>query len=559
MDTKHLQPLFLLLAILFGSYNVKAQTKPNTDDNTQQSPSCIGCTVSNPTQARDASMTTFSTFDVTGLPAGVLGFISRDYNFNTNLPLEDEIIIELQFSDNSLLASLGANVATAIIFDRLQIELLDGNTSIASYGGNGLLSNLAAIDVINIPNSSFHIIIKVPENNVNKIRIKTGALVSLATGVSPSNLLVKDIRSSITERYYSSRFTGNSGQIGAILLASINSGVLQENLAVTYLADPNMEYTSYKWDIGLALLGTEYQFSEYDWGTTPNQDFLGDQDGITDAVVLTLQEVNVADLGLSDLGLNLWSSGGIELFVTYTDLTTATYNNMSSFLTASVLGLHSGRFSITFNIPPNKTVERIEVRRIAPTVGMFSELRLYSIYTIPTSLLPLDLSTFTVTKKKGLAELNWSITETKDVASFEIQHSTDGIDFQTIGKQNCSPQNHYHFTDINPCAADNYYRLKIIDHTGSFSYSVIKNIHFEPNNNNYSVYTHQNQLFVKNNTTTTGNTEITILSVDGKILKHFMQKDGTRSITINSQLFGQVFVINVKHQEGQFTRLMSNL
>lgn len=176
-----------MLTILFGSYNSKAQTKPNTDDNTQQSPTCIGCTINNSPQARDASTTTFSTFDVTGLPVGVLGFISRDYNFGSNLPLEDEITIELQFSDNSLLASLGTNVATVIIFDRLEIELLDGNTSIATYGGNGLLSNLTMIDVINISNSSFHVIIKVSENNINKIRIKTGALVSLGTGVSPSN------------------------------------------------------------------------------------------------------------------------------------------------------------------------------------------------------------------------------------------------------------------------------------------------------------------------------------------------------------------------------------
>lgn len=563
MKTKHLQKLALAIILAFSCYVVHAQTRPSSDNNTQQSLLCIGCSINNTSNARDGSSTTFTTFDVTGLPASVIAFLSRDYSFSANLPIEDEITIDFQFSDNSLLASLGANVASAVIFDRLKIELLDGNTSIAEYGGNGLLSNLAEVDVLNSATGSFHVIIKVPTSNVNKIRITTGALVSLGAGVSPSNLLVSDIRSSMTDRYYASRFTGNSGQVGAALLACISCEVAQEALAATYLSDPNFSFANYKWDIGLSLLGSEYQFSEYDWGSSPNQNFLGDQDGIADAVVVTLQEASIADVGLSDLGLNLWSSGGIELVASYTDLTSATYTNSSSLLTATALGSNSGRFNMTFDIPLGKTIDRVEVRRVAPSVGLFTEVRLFSIHTVPVNTLPLELGTFKAVKKDNLAELNWTTIQEKDIAYFEIQRSTDAIDFEPIAEKstnnNSLNRNYYTFTDANPLPTNNYYRLKVIDYNEAISYSAIKTIDFTSTENNYLIYTNQNQLCIKNNTTTMGDVEITIVSIDGKVLKQLVQKEGSYSTIIDSQSFGQVFVINIKHQEGQFTRLIRNL
>lgn len=552
---KHLHQFVLLTFFYFLSYSTMGQTRPDSDGNTQQSGTCLGCTISNAIQARDASSTTFATFDVTGLPVGILGFLSRDYNFSSNLSIDEEITIDFQFSDNSLLASLGTNVATAIIFDRLQIELLDGTNSIATYGGNGLLSNLATVDVLNPSTGSFQVIIKVPANNVNKICIKTGALVSLGAGVSPSNLLVYDIRSSITNRYYASRFTGNSGQVGASLLSCISCGVTQEALATTYLSDPNLEYARYRWDLGLTLLGSEYQFAEFDWGASPNYNFLGDQDGIPDALVLTLQESNVADLGLSDLGLNLWNSGGIELFVTYTDLTTETYNNLSNFLTAKVLGRHSGRFDIIFHIPSSKTVDQIEVRRVAPTAGLFSELRLYSIYSIPNDLLPLELEAFDAVQHKNCVQLNWS-TQQKDIDYFEIEHSTDAIEFTSLGVVAATSASLYTFTDNQPVPAHNYYRLKVIDEYEEVQYSPIKNVHFNVPNS-YHIYAQQNQLFIKNNTPITEKAIITIMDLNGRVVKQLIQNKEERLTIVDCSTLGQLFAIRIKNSQGQFTKLIS--
>jgi len=565
MRNINLKTLNLITMGLFMSYMTQAQTRASSDNNTLTSATCMSCVVTNPENARDIYTSTFTTFDVTSLPAGVIGYLSRDYLFSSPLPTGDEITIDFQLSDNTLLSSLGTNVANSTIFDRLKVELFNGTTLISTYGGSGLLSNIPEVNVSNSSAGMFSVILKVPTNTVNKIRITSGALVSLGIGVVPSNLLVADIRSSATDYYYASRFTGNSGQMGSAFTFCANCAVTQESLVPAYSSDPNSSYASFKWDIGLTLLGSEYQYSEFDWGASANNDFLGNQDGIQDAVVVVLQESSIADVGLTDLGLNLWSSGGVELFVTYTDLTTQLYDNSSNLLKASTLGSNSGRFEMTFDIPLGKTVKSVEVRRVAPTVGLFTELRLFSIYSTPvtSSVLPLELGSFKACKVDNTAQLNWSTLQEKDIAYFEVERSHNAMDFETIGTIKTNPSNSngnsYTYTDAYPLPSNNYYRLKLVDHNEAQTYSAITVLDFTRNVDNYLVYTNQNKLLVKNHNVTEGSIEITILSLDGKVLRHFTKKAANYPISIDSQNFGQTFVVKIKHQEEEFTRIISNL
>ena len=89
---------------------------------------------------------------------------------------------------------------------------------------------------------------------------------------------------------------------------------------------------------------------------------------------------------------------------------------------------------------------------------------------------------------------------------FEIEHSTPTTDFQSIGsvpgKGDSQLAQDYGFQDAHPVEGANYYRLKMIDKQGDFTYSnmVLVNfslavIKFYPNPANHSVYLENNPNF----------------------------------------------------------------
>jgi hypothetical protein len=97
-------------------------------------------------------------------------------------------------------------------------------------------------------------------------------------------------------------------------------------------------------------------------------------------------------------------------------------------------------------------------------------------------VLPLNLLSFTAQKDKGAVQLNFATTGEIDLASFDIERSPDGSSFAKIGNVPArdSAQNHYQYDDTRPVPASNFYRLKMINADGSFSYSKTVTVDFNP-------------------------------------------------------------------------------
>ncbi len=102
--------------------------------------------------------------------------------------------------------------------------------------------------------------------------------------------------------------------------------------------------------------------------------------------------------------------------------------------------------------------------------------------TTATGSLPLRLLNFNGSYKEGLNQLQWATSQEKNIAFFEVQRSTDGINFGNIGKvaanSNGGIRQEYKFNDsiqfLN--TARYFYRLKIVDQSGSFTYSPVLGI-----------------------------------------------------------------------------------
>ncbi len=94
-----------------------------------------------------------------------------------------------------------------------------------------------------------------------------------------------------------------------------------------------------------------------------------------------------------------------------------------------------------------------------------------------SSILPLKLKGFAGTYADGVSKLNWTTEQESNTNYFEIEHSTDGINFTALGKVtaagNSSRLTAYKFDDVKANAGANYYRLKMTDKDGRFEYSNI--------------------------------------------------------------------------------------
>ncbi len=95
----------------------------------------------------------------------------------------------------------------------------------------------------------------------------------------------------------------------------------------------------------------------------------------------------------------------------------------------------------------------------------------------PAGPLPVTLSYFKGKNNASKNNLSWATTDEVDNDRFEIQRSTDGTNFSTIGsvagKGTNSGLTEYYFDDENPVKGVNYYRLRQVDINGKFTLSAV--------------------------------------------------------------------------------------
>ena len=94
-----------------------------------------------------------------------------------------------------------------------------------------------------------------------------------------------------------------------------------------------------------------------------------------------------------------------------------------------------------------------------------------------TGTLPLSLTKFSGTKQSGAVKLAWQTDFEQSIKHYEVQRSTNGVDFRKIGVVNAvgnsSVSQAYTFNDAEIVSNVVYYRLKIIEDNGTSKLSKI--------------------------------------------------------------------------------------
>ncbi|MDA9554780.1 T9SS type A sorting domain-containing protein [Pelobium sp.] len=153
--------------------------------------------------------------------------------------------------------------------------------------------------------------------------------------------------------------------------------------------------------------------------------------------------------------------------------------NAGTFTTSNTTTLDA--FSLT-NLPSSSLTGTVTFRIWGYGASSTGNFRINNI-TIngATSTLPISLISFTPTAVDQTILLNWQTASEKDNDYFEVLRSADGKNFATISHQikgagTSNNTNSYSFTDENPYAGTNYYKLAQHDFDGKISYSEIKSV-----------------------------------------------------------------------------------
>ena len=97
-----------------------------------------------------------------------------------------------------------------------------------------------------------------------------------------------------------------------------------------------------------------------------------------------------------------------------------------------------------------------------------------SAYVNANCIVPIQLHSFTGALVNNKINLNWKVATATNFSHFEIEKSSNGINFTTVGNVALQNTDQYQFADGLSINNSNYfYRLKLVDLDGNFTYSNI--------------------------------------------------------------------------------------
>ena len=151
--------------------------------------------------------------------------------------------------------------------------------------------------------------------------------------------------------------------------------------------------------------------------------------------------------------------------------------------------------------------------------------------------LPLHLLSFNVKGNGSVNQLSWITSDEVNVSHFEIERSYTGTNFKKIGTVNAHGSQgatSYEYTDGDFLEGYVYYRLKVLDKDGGYSYSMVVRIYSGTKTKNditVSPNPFRNGIYVATSFNQSGKLEIKIVDAKGAVVRKI---DGQATSGLNS-------------------------
>jgi len=162
-------------------------------------------------------------------------------------------------------------------------------------------------------------------------------------------------------------------------------------------------------------------------------------------------------------------------------------------------------------------------------------------------ILPVSLKSFTAVKAEKEVQLTWTTASEQNNLGFEVQRSSDGTNFTAIGFVNgngtTTQESTYHFTDMSPFAGKNYYRLKQVDIDNRASYSSIRIIEMDKDQQRIQLFPNPSRSLITITNIKAGN-QMSVFNSQGNLILRKIASSGQESISVEKFAAG-VYLLQV--------------
>ena len=167
-------------------------------------------------------------------------------------------------------------------------------------------------------------------------------------------------------------------------------------------------------------------------------------------------------------------------------------------------------------------------------------------YCLSISALPVRLVYFKIAAQGSAIQLNWRVGDPELMQEFIIEKIKDD-NWQSLGQLMADNlEENYAYTDQHPKAGINLYRLKLIERTGSFFYSPVRQLNFGQRGNAFVLYPNpaSHQVTVAGDFSSM--VEIRIFDIAGRLKWHKEVLSNVESISIDvSPLQAGVYLLQI--------------
>jgi hypothetical protein len=171
--------------------------------------------------------------------------------------------------------------------------------------------------------------------------------------------------------------------------------------------------------------------------------------------------------------------------------------------------------------------------------------------------LPVDFIQFTAALTSGHVQLQWEVTQQDNNKGFNVERSTDGINWQSIGfiqgAGSSAGDNVYSYTDDAPSNAINYYRLRQEDYDGQYKYSEVKEVNLDQVNADVvAIWPNpaSNQLSIRVPQLSKGSSQGQVYDLSGKLVMLPVLQSGVNTVNIQNLPMG-TYIFHLVMQGGR--------
>ncbi len=490
--------------------------------------------VTNPYNAIDTDPT-ISTFNLMTAGVQVLSGVFQTVVFNTASKIGDSVCIYLQ--------EPGAGLLDATVLSGLTITPYNRDTARNAIAVNSPLLNLR---LLSGSNNIYRITAAVKDGVFDRVDIYMGGAVSAL-----SNLRVYDV----------SRIIPKPAVTGTPVAVMKDTIKVYPGQNVTLTATPVSATDGVNWYNNANTLITstttgasQISLTNVQAANQGNYVSVVTRNGCTETSARDTTYLKVLAVSFNPTTLpsgNRNSPYSQKLKLTGdTDLAPFTYSITSGSLPATLtLSPSTGIISGT----PTVMGTFVFDAQAADSNGNVAATNTYSL--VINAALPITLVSFNAVKgNNGGVVLNWTTADALNFLRFEVQRSSDGIHFSTIGSVDYTGASSYTYTDNAANNGINHYRLKLVDIDGRFENSLIRSIAI---GRSAAIEIFPNPvssiITVSTGSQLQGRVTIQVTDLAGRILKQEQKTatvGGTLAVDANKLLNG-IYILNVINENGQ--------